>query len=136
MLFLMKIILPHRAFGTPVQLSNGSSVGEGFKFLSDHNFTLPNDLRLENVKKNDKHINLHFKQYHNDIEVIDSRLYAKLSLNDSFLVFGLDIFNDITISPRIQQSLKKLLYYLLHQILQINYEKYGRRKSKNTTSSN
>ena len=92
-------LLPHRAFGTPVQLSNGISVADRvLNFLSDHNFTLPNDLRLENVKKNDKHINVHFKQYHNDLEVIDSRLYAKLSLNDELLVFGLDIFNDITIS--------------------------------------
>ena len=92
-------LLPHRAFGTPVQLSNGISVGDRvLNFLSDHNFTLPNDLRLENIKKNDKHINVHFKQYHNDLEVIDSRLYAKLSLNDELLVFGLDIFNDITIS--------------------------------------
>ena len=72
-------LLPHRAFGSPIPLTNGSNAGEKvLNFLNGNNFTLPVDLRLESSNKNDKHINIHYKQHYNDLEVIDSRLYAKL----------------------------------------------------------
>ena len=88
--------LPHKAFGEPIQL-NGSSNSDVLNFLSSTSFTLPTDLRLENSIKNDKYINFDFNQFYNNIEVINSKVYAKLSLNNKLIAFGLDIFNDINI---------------------------------------
>jgi len=88
--------LPHKAFGEPIQL-NGSSNADVLNFLSSTSFTLPTDLRLENSIKNDKYINFDFNQFYNNIEVINSKVYAKLSLNNKLIAFGLDVFNDINI---------------------------------------
>ena len=49
------------------------------------------------VVKNDKYINFDFNQFYNNIEVINSKVYAKLSLDNKLIAFGLDIFNDINI---------------------------------------
>ena len=88
--------LPHKAFGEPIQL-NGSSNADVLNFLSTTSFTLPADLRFVNSTRNDKYINFDFNQFYNDIEVINSKVYAKLSLDDKLIAFGLDIFNDINI---------------------------------------
>jgi hypothetical protein len=88
--------LPHKAFGEPIQL-NGSSNAAVLNFLSTTDFTLPSDLRSVNKIRNDKYINFDFNQFYNNIEVINSKVYAKLSLDNKLLAFGLDIYNDINI---------------------------------------
>jgi len=88
--------LPHKAFGEPIQL-NGSSNIDVLNFLSNTSFTLPADLRFVNNSKNDKYINFKFNQFYNNIEVINSKVYAKLSLDNKLIAFGLDIYNDINI---------------------------------------
>ena len=88
--------LPHKAFGEPIQL-NGSSNTDVLDFLSSTSFTLPTDLRFVNNSKNDKYINFDFNQFYNNIEVISSKVYAKLSLDNKLIAFGLDIYNDINI---------------------------------------
>jgi len=87
--------LPHRAFGAPISLNSTSGL---LPFLASNNFTLPNDLRENSITKNDKHINLSYSQYYNNLEVLNSKLYAKFSLANELISFGLDIFNDINIS--------------------------------------
>ena len=84
--------LPHRAFGSPIPVSDLKS------FLSLSNFVLPNDLREVSAVKNDKHINKIYTQYYNNLEVIGSKLYAQYSLDNKLITFGLDVFNDINIS--------------------------------------
>ena len=84
--------LPHRAFGAPIAVNDLQS------FLSTQNFILPNDLRELSVVKNDKHINKTYVQYYNNLEVVGSKLYAKFTLNNELIAFGLDVFNDINIS--------------------------------------
>ena len=49
--------LPHRAFGSPIQIN---SVND---FLINNNFILPNDLRESYSIKNDKYITKKFIQY-------------------------------------------------------------------------
>ena len=95
-LFDEKNQLPHKAFGEPIQL-NGSSSTDVLNFLTTTNYTLPNDLRFVSNIKNDKYINFNFNQFYNNIEVINSKVYAKLSLDNKLLAFGLDIYNDINI---------------------------------------
>ncbi|MDC0204513.1 PepSY domain-containing protein [Flavobacteriales bacterium] len=84
--------LPHRAFGAPIPTTDLQS------FLTLNNFILPTDLREASVVKNAKYINKIYTQYYNNLEVIGSRLYAKFTLNNELVAFGLDIFNDINIS--------------------------------------
>ena len=84
--------LPHRAFGSPIPLNDFQS------FLSANNFILPNDLRELSTVKNNKHINKRYVQYYNNLEVIGSSLYAKFTLNNELITFGLDVFNDINVS--------------------------------------
>jgi len=84
--------LPHRAFGTPIYTNNL------FSFLSNNNFPLPNDIREKSIVKNDKYINKTYIQYYNNLEVINSNLYAKFSLNNELIAFGLDVFNNINIT--------------------------------------
>jgi Zn-dependent metalloprotease len=88
--------MPHKAFGEPIQL-NGSSNTDVLNFLSATSFVLPTDLRFVKSNKNDKYINFDFNQFYNNIEVIFSRVYVKLSLDNKLLAFGLDIYNDINI---------------------------------------
>ena len=87
--------LPHRAFGTPISLNNTGNI---ISFLASSNFNLPNDLRESAITKNDKYINLSYSQYYNSLEVINSQLFAKFTLNNELVSFGLDLFNDISIS--------------------------------------
>ena len=55
-------------------------------------------MRIVDENRNSKHINLSWQQYYNNLEIVNSRLYAKLTFNNELIVFGLDIHNDINIS--------------------------------------
>ena len=84
--------LPHRAFGSPIQIN---SIND---FLIDYNFDLPSDLRELYSNKNDKYTTKKFIQYHNNLEVIGSSLYAKLTNDNKIVAFGMDLFNNINVS--------------------------------------
>mgnify|MGYP001460699278 CR=1 FL=1 len=84
--------LPHRAFGSPIQISNIND------FLIDNNFDLPNDLREFYSLKNDKYTTKKFVQYYNNLEVIGSSLYAKLTNDNKLVGFGMDLFDNINVS--------------------------------------
>ena len=91
---------PHRAFGTPINLNNGNSLDErllNFIYSELSIFNIPQDLVLERKTENAKYINYDFVQFYNNIEVIDSRLYAKLNLSNQLVAFGLDVFSDISV---------------------------------------
>ena len=84
--------LPHRAFGSPIQIN---SIND---FLIDNNFNLPNDLRELYSNKNDNYTTKKFIQYYNNLEVIGSSLYAKLTNDNKIVAFGMDVFNDINVA--------------------------------------
>jgi len=101
---------PHRAFGSPILLSNGYSTEERFLSFVNSNlndFNIPQDIILSRKTENDKYINLDFTQYYNNLEIIDSRLYAKLTLDNKLVAFGLDVFSDISLDiiPTISESM-------------------------------
>ena len=92
---------PHRAFGSPIILSNGNSLEERFLSFVNTNlndFNIPQDIVLTRETENDKYINLDFTQYYNNLEIIDSRIYAKLTLDNKLVAFGLDVFSDISLA--------------------------------------
>ena len=84
--------LPHRAFGSPIAINDLQA------FLSAQNFILPDNLRESSNIRNDKYITKTYTQYHNNLEVLGSKLYAKFTLNNELIGFGLDVFNDIDVS--------------------------------------
>ena len=101
---------PHRAFGSPIILSNGYSSEERFLSFVNTNlndFNIPQDIVLSRKTENDKYINLDFTQYYNNLEIIDSRIYAKLTLDNKLVAFGLDVFSDISLDviPTISESM-------------------------------
>ena len=81
--------LPHRAFGSPISLDYNNLL----PFFSLNNFFTTIDLREKNIVKNDKYINVKYTQYYNSLEVINSNLYAKFTLNNELVSFGLDVFD-------------------------------------------
>ena len=92
---------PHRAFGSPIILSNGNSLEERFlSFLNTNlnDFNIPQNIVLTRETENDKYINLDFTQYYNNLEIIDSRIYAKITLDNKLVAFGLDVFSDISLN--------------------------------------
>ncbi len=92
---------PHRAFGSPIILSNGNSLEERFLNFVNTNlndFNIPQDIVLTRETENDKYINLDFTQYYNNLEIIDSRIYAKITLDNKLVAFGLDVFSDISLN--------------------------------------
>ena len=92
---------PHRAFGSPINLGQGSTLENKFQSFIYNDlsvFDIPSNLILDRKTKNAKYINLDYKQYYNNLEVIDSRLYAKFNLQNQLISFGLDVFSDISIS--------------------------------------
>ena len=92
---------PHRAFGSPINLGQGSTLENKFQSFIYNDlslFDIPSNLILDRKTKNEKYINLDYKQYYNNLEVIDSRLYAKFNLQNQLISFGLDVFSDISIS--------------------------------------
>ena len=92
--------LPRRAFGAPI------NTNDIFTFLNSHNFILPSDLREKSITKNDKHINKKYVQFYNNLEVINSSLYAKFTLDNKLIGFGLDVFSDIdlNVNPSIDEN--------------------------------
>lgn len=134
---------PHRAFGEPFSLSGINTLDKVNRFISSDLsvFKIPNDLRMSSKNENDKFKHINFTQYHEELEVIDSRLYIKLSKDDELLVFGVDLFSDIDISlspiltpiEALQVATQDLLYpvtsYQIHEDLSIlpipNQEKYN-----------
>ncbi|MFL2576595.1 MAG: hypothetical protein ACJ0PT_00385 [Flavobacteriales bacterium] len=92
---------PHRAFGSPINLGQGSTLENKFQSFIYNDlsvFDIPSNLILDRKTKNEKYINLDYKQYYNNLEVIDSRLYAKFNLQNQLISFGLDVFSDISIT--------------------------------------
>ncbi|MEE2931177.1 MAG: hypothetical protein VX370_01455 [Bacteroidota bacterium] len=91
---------PHRAFGEPIHLKGVGNITEKLlHFLQTELFLfdVPEDLRLTYSNKNGKHQHINFNQYYQGLEVLDSRAYFKLSHSDELIVFGLDVFSDISV---------------------------------------
>ena len=90
--------LPHRAFGQPIVLNNGTDDNASVLNFLNNSFDLPSDLRFANKTINDKYSNINFSQYYRDLEILNSRVYAKLTLDKNIVVFGLDVFSDINLN--------------------------------------
>ena len=87
--------LPHRAFGEGFFVSSISEFVSNDLTMFDVPFS---DLKLISETKNEKYANYIYTQTYNGLEVLDSRFYVKTKLTNEVVVFGLDVFPDISLS--------------------------------------
>ena len=93
---------PHRAFGTPIPIGiSGNAASAGLYFL--RNYTggyLPSNIDLEFVSapESRKYIQPNFIQKYNGVEVLWSRATVKLTKDFKAVMFGLDVYDDISLS--------------------------------------
>ncbi len=92
--------LPHRAFGTPIPFAPGGNdpVAKAKAFLQQEfvGFNLPlNELVLTRNFNDGKYINVDFKQMHNNMEVLWSRVSIRFTQDLRIMLVGLDAHRDI-----------------------------------------
>lgn len=92
--------LPHRAFGTPITIAAGGNdaVAKAKAFLqqSFSGFNLPmNELVLTRNYNDGKYINVDFKQVHNGVEILWSRINVRLTQDLKVMMFGLDVHRNV-----------------------------------------
>ncbi len=95
--------MPHRAFGSPVDLGKSLSTiaaGEFIqkRFLGSY-INEKINLRLAGTNKSPKYSHINYIQQYNGLDILWSRVMLKLSVDNSKLVaLGLDIHDDVNIS--------------------------------------
>lgn len=93
---------PHRAFGTPVQIGiQGSAAAKAMYFLQQNAAAwLPASINLEFISSptTKKYVHANFIQKYNGLEVLWSRATVKMTHDDKAVMFGLDVYSDISVS--------------------------------------
>ncbi len=93
---------PHRAYGEPIKLPDGSSSADRImSFIINEltEFNVPvSDIKLISNRENEKYKYYDFEQLYQGLKIHDSRLYIKTTKDDKLVIFGLDVFSDIDIS--------------------------------------
>lgn len=92
---------PHRATGTPIQVSGATPELAARNFISNYlqNFKIPeNELVLTGVTTTEKYHYVNFGQVHNGLKVLQSKLTVRLTPGNKVVLFGADVYHDINIS--------------------------------------
>ncbi len=119
--------LPHRALGTPIQLGNPQqdAVAKSLQFLQNQlaAFELPVQELISTRNFNDgKYVNVDFKQVHQGMEVMWSRVLFRYSQEGDLVLFGLDahrnIANNLPMSLTAQQAQQSAESALVGTVIQ------------------
>ena len=92
--------MPHRAFGEPIQGSGANEHEVALNFIQNDLSLFGIDqltLDLVGISSNEKHSWVNFKQFHNEMEVLFSKMVVKVTPDHKVIMFGADVFNDIDI---------------------------------------
>lgn len=105
---------PNRAYGNPIRVSGSDLVAKSYQFMAEEiaGFNIPvSQLELIGTHESAKYRFVNFRQLHEGLEIINSRLTMKFTKKDEVILFGLDVFNDIQLStvPSISESQAKTL---------------------------
>ena len=100
---------PHRAFGKPVPVFGVNAKSRALNFIGTHlqDFNIPvAELNFVSSVKSENHEYVNFTQVHDGLQVLNSRLTVKMTLDGKVILFGSDIYTDINISttPAISES--------------------------------
>lgn len=92
---------PHRAFGKPIPVFGVDAKGRALNFIGNQlqAFNIPvNELQFISSHRTANYEYVNFIQKHNNQQVLNSRLTLKLTLDGKVVMFGADVFSDITIA--------------------------------------
>lgn len=92
---------PHRAYGKPVPTTGANALERAQSFIAGElgGFGIPSgDLSLMGVSPSAKHTYVHFKQYHDGLEVLFSHLMVKLDGSGRAIGFGADVYDAIAVN--------------------------------------
>ena len=95
--------LPHRAFGLGIPTNSPLDFLSSSLSVFDISMV---DITLQSESENSKYKNFVYHQRYGGLDVLDSRLYMKMTKDNKVVVFGLDVFPDINISttPSISEN--------------------------------
>ena len=99
---------PHRAYGRPIQVNGDNQVDAAMNFiennLSDWNLPLQ-DLKYQSDDNSGKYYNVFYTQLYNGLDVINSRVFVKLTKNFRVSSWGADVFNiNMSTTPALDAS--------------------------------
>jgi hypothetical protein len=94
--------MPHRAMGNAITLpgTNAQQVSNYLLNTTLAAYNIPTgELVLTSNKRDNKYININYKQVHNGMEVLFSRVTVRLTHQHKVVMFGADAYNDIQFTP-------------------------------------
>jgi len=92
---------PHRAYGNAIKVAGADVMARAWQFMAQEleGFNIPaGQLELVNTHSSAKFDFVNFRQLHEGLEVINSRLTLKFTKNGEVILFGLDVFNAINLN--------------------------------------
>jgi Zn-dependent metalloprotease len=92
---------PHRAYGKPIAVQGASPEQKALNFVQQHlsDFEIPfNDLVWKKSIPTSKHTYVHFSQKHQGLQVLGSKLLVKLDAQGRVILFGTDVYSDISLN--------------------------------------
>lgn len=100
---------PHRAYGQPIAVDGSTPETKAMNFITSKlsGFNIPvEDLRLLNVNKNEKMHFINYGQEYNGLKVLNSNLTIRLSNAGDVIMWGADVYNDISVdtNPQIDEN--------------------------------
>ncbi len=100
--------MPHRAYGAGIKLTaSGDAAAKAMAFIRNDLalFSLPADnLELRNSHDSKKYHYVDFYQKYLGLEVLNSRVTVRSTMDNRVVLYGADVFNDIALSTNPQLS--------------------------------
>jgi len=103
--------IPTRAYGKPISVAGESAEEKAWNFIQNQlaDFNLPTEeLVFNSISESKKYQYVIFKQIHNGLEVIGSRLTVKISQSGNVVLFGTEVYPSIEVESQSYQSLEAL----------------------------
>lgn len=91
---------PHRAYGSPIAVPGANPEQRAMNFILGNlnEFKIPvSELVLAGKSSNEKHHFVNYYQVHNGLRVLESRFTVKMTLQGEVILFGADVYNNITV---------------------------------------
>jgi hypothetical protein len=92
---------PHRAFGEPIPAYGVDAQAKAWNFINSklNGFNLPtSELTYRGTATSENFQYVHYEQTHNNLKVLNSDVYLKLTPSGNVITFGCDVYSDIAIS--------------------------------------
>ncbi|MEO5673632.1 MAG: T9SS type A sorting domain-containing protein [Chitinophagales bacterium] len=98
--------MPHRSYGTGIQITaSGDAAAKAMSFLQKElaAFNIPvSGLTLRSAHNSKKYQYVDYYQNYLGLEVLSSRVTVRMTMDNRVVLFGADVFNDISISTNPQ----------------------------------